>query len=61
MQKARPAPVSTTQRTSLFWLVDLVQRLLQAAEHVGGDGVHDLLMVELQRCDLCVDVERGSV
>ena len=58
VQNARPAPVMTRQRTSALSVVDGVERLAEAAQHVHRDRVHHLLMVELEDGDRAVDIER---
>ena len=59
VQNARPAPVMTRQRTSAFLLVDGVERLAEAAQHVDRYRVHHLLMIELEDGDRSIDIERG--
>jgi hypothetical protein len=39
-------------------VVDLIQRLGEAAQHVDGDRVHDLLVVERENRDRSVEIER---
>ena len=59
MQNARPAPGQHDAADLIPFAVDRVERLLQSAEHVGRDGVQDFLVIQLERCDIRIDVERA--
>ncbi len=59
VQKARPAPVITSAAHLGFQLVDRIQRLGKAAEHVHRYRVHDFLVIEPEDGDRSIDIERG--
>ena len=58
----RPSRSGDDEATHLVPAVlNRIERLGETAEHVHGDGVHDLRMIELEDGDRTVDIERDML
>ncbi|MGY4486678.1 hypothetical protein ACVWWR_005869 [Bradyrhizobium sp. LM3.2] len=58
VQNARPAPGQHDATHLVLLLLDHVERICETAQHVHGDRVHHLLMVELEDRDRTIEIER---
>ena len=56
--KRPPCPGQDDAAHLGFFLVDRIERFGKAAEHVHGDRVHDLLVIELEEADRSIEIER---
>src|SRR5205807_1896517 len=56
--KRPPCPGQDDAAHLGFFLVDRIEGFGKAAEHVHGDRVHDLLVIELEEADRTIELER---
>src|ERR1700737_3396836 len=57
--KCAPRPGQDDAANFGFLLVDRIERFGKSREHVHGDRVHDLLVVELEDGDRSIEIERA--